>query len=95
MPIIGDMRARQFKGRKLVYGEIINTGFYPDTKLILHGKRPTGTEGYVVRMYKKTIQRLRRLNAYKRGLILMSIYQDRPEVFVFDRGVESKQGFSV
>ncbi len=81
MGVLGDMRATEFRGRKFIYGEILNKGFPPDTGLILHGSKPQDPEGRVVRMHKETVQRLRRLNAWKRGLILMTLYHDRPEIY--------------
>lgn len=80
MAVIGDMRKSEFRGRRFIYGEIINNGFLPETNLILHGKRPVNPEGRVVRMHKETVWKLKRINAWKRGLILMGLYHDRPSV---------------
>jgi hypothetical protein len=74
------MRQTEFKDRTYIYGEILNRGFIPKTGLILHGIRPQDPEGRVVRMHKSTVQKLRRFDAWKRGLILMTLYHDRPEV---------------
>jgi hypothetical protein len=78
--IRGDMRQPQFRGRQIIYGEIRNTGFLPDTVLVLHAERPTNPQGRVVRIAKDTIKRLRRVNAWKRGRILLTLYGDRPDV---------------
>ena len=78
--IQGDMRATDFRGKTFIYGEILNRGFLPETDLILHGQKPEQAEGRVVKMSKSTVKRLRRLNAWNRGLILMGLYHNRPEV---------------
>ena len=78
MAIVGDLRKSEFRNRHFVYGEIINMGFYPDTKLILHAQKPREAEGHVVKLSKETIKRLRKLDAFHRGLLLMSEFQDRP-----------------
>ena len=78
MAIIGDMRKAEFRDRTYVYAEIINYGFLPETRLLLHAERPEEAEGRVVKMHKETIKRLRQFNAWKQGLILMTLYHDRP-----------------
>ena len=75
-----DLRKKQFKGRKILYGEIINKGFFPSTELIVHARIPDNPQGRVVRIHRDTIQYLRRADPWKRGWILMGLYQDRPEV---------------
>lgn len=78
--IKGNLRQAEFRGKQFIYGEIINHGFLPDTELRLHAKRPENPIGYVVKIHKDTIKKLRRFDAWKVGLILMQIYQDRPMV---------------
>ncbi len=78
--IQGDMRAGEFRGRTYIYGEILNKGFLPETGLILHGQKPEQARGRVVKMHRDTVRKLRRMNAWNRGLVLMTLYHDRPEV---------------
>jgi hypothetical protein len=73
------MRTDEFRGRDFIYGEIVNTGFLPATRLILHGRKPESYSGRVVVMHKDTVKRLRHFHAWKRGRILMGLYYDRPE----------------
>jgi hypothetical protein len=87
MPVIADMRKSEFRNRQFVYAEIVNKGFFPDTKLIAHGTKPEQAEGRVVKMHKETVKRLRSMNPWRRGLILMTLYHDRPEVFPKSNGM--------
>ena len=80
MAIIGDMRKAEFRDRKFICGEIINYGFLPETRLILHSERPEESEGRVVRISKETVKRLRQLNPWNAGFILMTLYHDRPRM---------------
>ena len=82
MSVLGDMRGTEFRNRTFIYGEILNRGFLPETDLILHGQKPEQAEGRVVKMSKSTVRKLKRLNAWNRGLVLMGLYHNRPEVVI-------------
>lgn len=78
MPVIGDMRKAGFRGKTILIGEIVNVGFAPYTQLILHDRPPQTPKGRLVRIHRRTVQRLRRMNAWRRGLILLMLYNNRP-----------------
>lgn len=79
MGITGDLRKKQFRGKNWIYGEIVKGEIPPLTELILHPEPPKEREGRVIKLHRDTIKRMRRVNAYRRGLWLLIVGHDRPD----------------
>ncbi len=80
MCVIGDLRKAGFKNKSILIGEVVNVGYIPYTQLILHEQMPTKPTGRVVRIHRKTVKRLKNMNAWSRGVILLMLYNNRPEL---------------
>lgn len=70
MAVIGDLRHKGFRGKKMIWAELVNNGFLPMNHIILHSERPD-TENEVIRIRKGTVKKLRRMNPYKRGFLIV------------------------
>lgn len=74
MPIIGDLRKKEFRGRKTVYADIVNLKHLPEMVMIIHAEIPQNRRGRVIKISKESVKELRKMNPWHLGRTLLDIY---------------------
>ena len=70
MPVIGDMRRKEFQRQDYVFGEIVPAYCY---RLVLHASIPDCPTDRVIKLWKKDVKKLRKMNRWERHYLLKQL----------------------